>query len=290
MHAAAAARSLSCAEVLLRHSVDAAAMSSDSSRSARVRELEPEEFDKFALLLLSCGATIKYSAMSDRYYGQLARAMQQHTDRLQHLSSSRARVAAVHAAASWQQCDSSSASASSSQGDSSTVKVRLMHAVTQERGSKLYTVDTKLLAQLHASAVAAATSAAAAAKSCSGMINLDGNSSSSSSSSSSGAVVIAVQESVLMKMIVPPEGWQSTVENGVKLISYDGVAFSEQGFDSMMEYLYTGAVQGVTVGQLDIDRLQAALQAAEFFHLDALAQDAQHWATLCGVVIDTATS
>jgi hypothetical protein len=71
---------------------------------------------------------------------------------------------------------------------------------------------------------------------------------------------------------------------------YAGVAFSEQGFDSLMEYLYTGAVQGVTVGQLDIDRLQAALQAAEFFHLDALAQDAQHWATLCGVVIDTATS
>jgi hypothetical protein len=98
-----------------------------------------------------------------------------------------------------------------------------MHAVTQQRGSKLYSVDTKLLAQLHASAtaVAAATSAAAAAKSCSGMINLDGNSSSSSSSRNSGTVVIAVQESVLMKMMVPPEGWQSTVDNGVKLISYD---------------------------------------------------------------------
>jgi hypothetical protein len=67
------------------------------------------------------------------------------------------------------------------------------------------------------------------------------------------------------------------------------VAFSEEGFGSM-KYLYTGAVQGVTVGQLDIDKLQSALQAAEFFHLDALAQDAQHWATLCGVVIDTATS
>jgi hypothetical protein len=135
--------------------------------------------------------------------------MQQHTDRLQHLSSSRARVAAVHAAASWQQCDSSSAGASSSQGDSSTVKVRLMHAVTQQRGSKLCTVDTKLLAQLHASAVAAATSAAAAARSSSGVLDHSG---SSSSSSSSGAVVAAVQESVLMKMIVPPEGWQSTVE------------------------------------------------------------------------------
>jgi hypothetical protein len=58
----------------------------------------------------------------------------------------------------------------------------------------------------------------------------------------------------------------------------------------MMEFLYTGAVQGVTVGRLDIDKLQAALLAAEFFHLDALAQDAQEWAALCGVGIDTTTS
>jgi ankyrin repeat protein len=237
MHAAAAARSLNCAELLLRHGVDAAAMSTARpsllirsfsaldllvqpsplalrSRCA-ARELEPADFDKFALLLLSCGATIEHSAMKDQYYTQLAGAMQQHTDRLQQLSTSRARVAAVHAAASWQQCDSSGAS--SSQDDSSTVKVRLMHAVTQQRGSKLYTVDTKLLSQLYASAVAAATSTAAAASSSS-----DVNDQSSSSSSGSGATVVAVQQSVLMKMIVPPEGWQSTVENGVKLISYDG--------------------------------------------------------------------
>jgi hypothetical protein len=56
-----------------------------------------------------------------------------------------------------------------------------------------------------------------------------------------------------------------------------------------MEYLYTGAVQGVTVGRLDIDKLQAALLAAEFFHVDALTQDAQDWAVLCGVEIDTSS-
>jgi hypothetical protein len=66
-----------------------------------------------------------------------------------------------------------------------------------------------------------------------------------------------------------------------------GIAFNEQGFDSMMEYLYTGAVQGVTLGQLNVDKLQSALLAAEFFHVDALAQDAQYWAALCGVEIDT---
>jgi hypothetical protein len=55
----------------------------------------------------------------------------------------------------------------------------------------------------------------------------------------------------------------------------------------MIEFLYTGAVQGVTVGRLDVDKLQAALLAAEFFQVDALAQDAQHWAALCGIEIDT---
>jgi hypothetical protein len=45
-----------------------------------------------------------------------------------------------------------------------------------------------------------------------------------------------------------------------------------------MEYLYTGAVQGVTARRLDIDKLQAALLAAEFLHVDESAQDAQDWA------------
>jgi hypothetical protein len=45
----------------------------------------------------------------------------------------------------------------------------------------------------------------------------------------------------------------------------------------MMEYLYTGAVQGVTVGRLDIDKLQAAQlhQQLSSYNVDALAQDAQ---------------
>jgi hypothetical protein len=68
-----------------------------------------------------------------------------------------------------------------------------------------------------------------------------------------------------------------------------GIAFNEQGFDSVMEYVYTGAVQGVTVGRLNIDKVQAALLAAELFHVDALAQDAQDWAAWCGVADDTST-
>jgi hypothetical protein len=68
------------------------------------------------------------------------------------------------------------------------------------------------------------------------------------------------------------------------------MAFHEQGFDSIMEFLYTGVVQGVTVGRLNFTRLQAAVLAAEFFHVDALAHDAQAWAAVCGVEIDTGTS
>jgi hypothetical protein len=57
-----------------------------------------------------------------------------------------------------------------------------------------------------------------------------------------------------------------------------------------MEFLYRGAVQGATVGRVDIDKLQAALLAAEFFHVDTLAQDAHDWAAICGVEIHTGTS
>jgi hypothetical protein len=55
----------------------------------------------------------------------------------------------------------------------------------------------------------------------------------------------------------------------------------------MMKYLYTGSVPGVTEAYLDVDKLQASLLAAEFFHVAALARDAHDWADICGVEIDT---
>jgi hypothetical protein len=58
--------------------------------------------------------------------------------------------------------------------------------------------------------------------------------------------------------------------------------FSEQEFDSLIEFLYIKAVQGIsrTAIAIGIHKLQAAPLAAEFFHLDALAHDAQVWAAL----------
>jgi hypothetical protein len=73
------------------------------------------------------------------------------------------------------------------------------------------------------------------------------------------------------------------------VLLFSGIAFSEQGFDSMMEYLYTGAVPGVTAAYMDISKVQASLVAAEFFGVGALARDAHEWAAICGVEIDCST-
>jgi hypothetical protein len=59
------------------------------------------------------------------------------------------------------------------------------------------------------------------------------------------------------------------------MLCFAGIAFNEQGFDSVMDHLYTGTIEGVTVGCLDINKLHAAVLAAEFFHVDALTQDTQ---------------
>jgi hypothetical protein len=52
-----------------------------------------------------------------------------------------------------------------------------------------------------------------------------------------------------------------------------------------MEYVYTSAVRGVTYGILDSDKLQATLQAAQYFNIDKLDNAARIWAHQCGVTI-----
>jgi hypothetical protein len=70
---------------------------------------------------------------------------------------------------------------------------------------------------------------------------------------------------------------------------YDSVTgndFTEEGFGSITEYLYTGAVEGVTCGILDCDKLQATLQAAQYFNLDTLDTTAHKWAERNGATIE----
>jgi hypothetical protein len=67
-----------------------------------------------------------------------------------------------------------------------------------------------------------------------------------------------------------------------------GNDFTEEGFGCVIEYLYTTAVVGVTYSCLDSDKLQAALQAAQYFALDGLTSAAVKWAALHGVAVETA--
>jgi trimeric autotransporter adhesin len=251
LHVAAAARSLSCAEALVRHGAAAAAVHTTTASTTSYGALSPldmlvlqgplcsilhtepaaaqltdAELDRFALLLLSCGATIKHSAMSAEEHKRFAGAIQQHNARLQQQSRRKARVAALHAAACCSQY---------SRGDtpSKIVKVQLVHSDTQQLGARVYTVDTQLLAQLLSVDAAAATgdstssdtdTSTAATQAGAPAATVDYSEERADSSDSSSDVVQqqAVQKCVLMRMLVPAEGWQTAATDAVIFISCDG--------------------------------------------------------------------
>ena len=58
---------------------------------------------------------------------------------------------------------------------------------------------------------------------------------------------------------------------------------TEQGFDCMLEYLYTSHVQGATDGVVVMDKVHATLQAAGFFGLPKLAEAVRHWIKTLGI-------
>jgi BTB/POZ domain len=53
--------------------------------------------------------------------------------------------------------------------------------------------------------------------------------------------------------------------------------FTEQGFDSVMEYLYTARVESATTGLVDLAVVHTTLQAAQYFSLDSLPQAVQQF-------------
>jgi hypothetical protein len=145
-------------------------------------ELQPVDFVKFALMLLSCGATVKPKCVFRKLTEQFAIVQQKHSQLQQQQISSRARVAAVHVAASWHELGGNSSSTfnSSSRSIVDFMQIQLVHAVTQQREAKLFTIDLKLLAQLYASAVPAAAATADAT-------TATGDSAGSESSTTAGA-------------------------------------------------------------------------------------------------------
>jgi BTB/POZ domain len=55
------------------------------------------------------------------------------------------------------------------------------------------------------------------------------------------------------------------------------VDFTEQGFDSVMEYLYTARVNSATTGLVDLAKVHSILQAAQYFSLDSLTHAVQQF-------------
>jgi BTB/POZ domain len=56
-----------------------------------------------------------------------------------------------------------------------------------------------------------------------------------------------------------------------------GVDFTEQGFDSVMEYLYTARVESATTGLVDLAVVHTTLQAAQYFSLNSLTHAVQQF-------------
>eukprot|EP00953_Heterococcus_sp_UTEX-ZZ885_P025369 13788-Heterococcus_DN1.PRE.2 len=69
-------------------------------------------------------------------------------------------------------------------------------------------------------------------------------------------------------------------------VSYKESDFTEQGFDCVMEYLYTAKVDNVTYGFIDKDKFRAALQCADFLGVVGLDESANEWAEQCDFDIE----
>ena len=62
-----------------------------------------------------------------------------------------------------------------------------------------------------------------------------------------------------------------------------GTDFTPQGFDAILEYLYTSAVKGATEGRYDLPKMQVTVKAAGFFGLSKLAERVKMWAQASGI-------
>jgi len=71
------------------------------------------------------------------------------------------------------------------------------------------------------------------------------------------------------------------------LLLLAGSDFTEAGFDAMLEWLYTSAVQGVTWGQTDTKLQKCALQAADFFGLSVFKAGIESWSSSSSTIAET---
>ena len=62
-----------------------------------------------------------------------------------------------------------------------------------------------------------------------------------------------------------------------------GSDFTVEGFEAVLEYLYTSAVRGATEGEYSLTKMQVTVQAADFFGLPKLAEAVTRWSSCCGI-------
>eukprot|EP00953_Heterococcus_sp_UTEX-ZZ885_P017904 10014-Heterococcus_DN1.PRE.3 len=304
LHAAAAYGRQDCVNVLLRQGCDAKALTtggvsvldvafghelpavcirdavkrpewSDRTKVYCYRELkhvtaEHSEREATAMLLLKLG--VDYDASKIVAGDACAVLIKQYLDsvraqvtQLQLLQLEQLAVHRHTATAASTRTHATATERTASQGHA--VQVQLVHAETGEKSKQVYTVYTALLAKLQAP-----TSTTAATN------NTD------------------TTPNVLLNMLAPTGQWSlsddsitttTAANSNIKLLTYDGSDFTEEGFECILEYVYTSAVRGVTHGALDCDKLQATLQAAQYFNADILDSVARKWAEQCGVTIAT---
>ena len=68
-----------------------------------------------------------------------------------------------------------------------------------------------------------------------------------------------------------------------------GSDFTVEGFEAVLEYLYTTAVQGSTEGEYNLMQMHAVRQAADFFGLPNLGNAVIRWASACGIDVECDT-
>jgi ankyrin repeat protein len=199
LHAAAAYGRHECAGMLMRHGYTAVALATNresavdvalASRLPNVLKRDnitrPEWPARAATVLMLLKSGCDYDVSSIKDNDEYAAVVKQYYDELREASVKQQQLLQLHAAGTYSVNDDKSHLEFT---NTTTVQVQLVNADTKENSSIVYTLDSTLLAKLHA-------------------LTVDSNT------------------SILLNMLIPPESWGVTNTNTsdtiVRTLSYDG--------------------------------------------------------------------
>jgi Ankyrin repeats (many copies) len=167
LHAAAAYGRLECAGMLIRHGFDATTLSTDGVSAVDIAfaldipalfrrddlEIEPWESCKATALLLlqnGCGYDVNKIASDNAVYAAL---ITEHLDELRQRTTRQQQILQVYTTSAYSINSSNTSEYDNSShlaNGNSTLQIQLLHADSGVMSSKVYTLDTTLLAKLHA--------------------------------------------------------------------------------------------------------------------------------------------